>query len=223
MTGRQMVMTCSKRKPRRSRRGPSDSRLAKPQDVGPTASYSAVRQARKSNRETWGRSPSTRTRGGHIPRGQNRGPEPPTVLTEPLPVPGVGRQRPRSTDGATAHQNLPRSRLSTRPAPVPVGSGRWHGPCRARRNGGPERIRSDGRLCCGRATGRVSSHKRGSPQRTGVAMRPPPRRGAHEPGTPSAEEVTAGAASDRPTPHGGILVLQRGEDVTPWPSVGKCH
>ena len=44
-----------------------------------------------------------------------------------------------------------------------AGFGRWHGPCRARRKDGPERTRSDGRPCCGRATGRVWSHKRGSP------------------------------------------------------------
>ena len=119
----------------------------------------------------------------------------------------------RVHEGATAHQNLPRSRLSTRPRPVAVESGRWHGPCRPRRKDGGEHIRSDGRPCCGRATGRVWSHKRGSPQRTGVVTRPPPRRGAHEPGTPSGEEVTAGVASDGPTPHAGILALQRGEDV----------
>ena len=73
--------------------------------------------------------------------------------------------------------------------------------------------RSDGRPCCSRATGRVWSHKRGSPQRTGVVTRPPPRRGAHEPGTPTREEVTTGGRRTAPTPHGGILALQGGEDV----------
>ena len=104
----------------------------------------------------------------------------------------------RVHEGVTAHQNLPRSRLSTRPRPVAVESGRWHGPCRPRQKDGGEHIRSDGRPCCGRATGRVWSHKRGSPQRTGVVTRPPPRRGAHEPGTPSREEVTAGSCVGRP-------------------------
>ena len=126
----------------------------------------------------------------------------------------------RVHEGVTAHQNLPRSRLSTRPRPVAVESGRWHGPCRSRRNAGSEHVRSDGRSCCGRwrATGRVWSHKRGSPyrNRTGVVTRPPPRRGAHEPGTPSGEKVTGGVASDGPTWFGRPPVSRHHETAKPF-------
>ncbi|MEF8772802.1 hypothetical protein [Halodesulfurarchaeum sp.] len=48
----------------------------------------------------------------------------------------------------------------------------------------------------------------GESERTGVATRLPPRRGAHEPGTPSGEEVTGGELGTVQTPHAGILVLE---------------
>ena len=92
-------LTFSKRKPRPSGRGSSGSPGRTIVRVRPAGVVRGVRQARKSNRESRGHSPSTWTRRGHIPWGENHGTEPPTVLTEPLPVPGVGRQRPRTRGG----------------------------------------------------------------------------------------------------------------------------
>ena len=99
----------------------------------------AVRQARNSNRESRGYSPPTWTRGGHILWGTNYGTEPLTVLTEPLPVPGVGRQRPRTRGGDGTPNPAPfagvysaaadrgRVRSMARPvSPASKGRGRTH-------------------------------------------------------------------------------------------------
>ena len=99
----------------------------------------AVRQARKSNRESRGHSPPTWTRGGHIPWGENHGTEPPIVLIPPLPVPGAGRQRPRTRGGDGTPKPAPfavvysaaagrgRVRSMARPvSPASKGRGRTH-------------------------------------------------------------------------------------------------
>ena len=201
-----------KRKPRPSGRGQAVGLAEQPQDLGRLASYMVVRQARKSNRESRGHSPPTWTRGGHILWGQNHGTEPPTVLTEPLPVPGVGRQRPRTRRGDGTPKPAPfavvyptaasrgRVRSMARPVSLPAKS--------------PERTYSFGRSPLLQSGDRAGVEPQaGESVWTGVVTRPPPRRGAHEPGTPSGEEVTAGGRRTAPTPHGGILALQGGEDV----------
>ena len=201
-----------KRKPRPSGRGQAVGPAEQPQDLGRLASYMAARQARKSNRETRGRSPPTWTHGGHILWGQNHGTEPPTVLTESLPVPGAGRQRPRTRGGDGTPKPAPfavvyptaasRGRVwsMARPVSLPAKS--------------PERTYSFGRSPLLQSGDRAGVEPQaGESVWTGVVTRPPPRRGAHEPGTLSGEEVTSGVASDGPTPHAGILALQRGEDV----------
>ncbi len=120
-------------------------------------------------------------------------------------------------------------------------SGRWHGPCRSRRTDGTERTRSDGRPSCGWATGRVWSHKRGSPNglaspyahRPDVALtnpvlpsgrKLPP--GADGPARRGSEDRRSSVITKRPRrferPHGGILALQRGEDVnSPYTTSGS--
>ena len=119
----------------------------------------------------------------------------------------------RAHEGATAHQNMPRSRLPTPPSSVE--SGRWHDPCRSRRNDGAEHTRSDGRplLRLGDRACVEPQAGESALRRTGVVTRPPPRRGAREPGTPFGEEVAFRGRWTGPMPHEGILALQRGEDV----------
>ena len=127
------------RKPRASGRGQVVGPADQPQQLGRLASYMAVRQARKSNRESRGHSPPTWTRGGHIPWGENHGTEPPTVLIPPLPVPGAGRQRPRTRGGDGTPKPAPfavvysaatgrgRVRSMARPVlPASKGRGRTH-------------------------------------------------------------------------------------------------
>ena len=203
------------RKPRPSGRGQAVGPPDQPQDVGRLASYMAVRQARNSNRESRGHSPPTWTRGGHILWGTNYGTEPLTVLTEPLPVPGVGRQRPRTRGGDGTPKPAPfavvysaaagrgRVRSMARPVSLPAKS--------------PERTYSFGRSPLLQSGDRAGVEPQaGESVWTGVVTRPPPRRGAHEPGTPSGEKVTSGVASDGPTWFGRPPVSRHHETAKPF-------
>ena len=207
--------TFSKRKPRPSGRGSSGRPGRTTARVRPAGVVHGARQARKSNRESRGHSPPTWTRRGHIPWGENHGTEPLTVLTEPLPVPGVGRQRPRTRGGDGTPKPAPfavvyptaasrgRVRSMARPVSLPAKS--------------PERTYSFGRSPLLQSGDRAGVEPQaGESVRTGVVTRPPPRRGAHEPGTPSGEEVTGGVASDGPTWFGRPPVSRHHETAKPF-------
>ena len=167
----------------------------------------AVRQSRKSSPETRGRS-CNRAVSKRTGRGCGR-----ARLDD-----GWGKPAPCAS--------RPGGHAAGQPKPAPFGvvhspeaasaeSGRWPGPCRPHRKDETERFRMDGRHLCGPADRAGVEPKRRNPHRGGLASSRAnrPEVALMNPVLPPERKLPQGGFEIDPTPLGGILALQRGEDV----------